>query len=65
MQKADVPEFIKILNPNGKEEKIYGAAEARASYCEIVWEWIDDSHNSIRGLFVSDTKRDNLRNKLK
>lgn len=65
MKKEDVPQFIKILNPNGKEEKIYGAAEARASYCEIVWEWIDDSHTSIRGLFVSDTKRDNLRDKLK
>lgn len=65
MKKEDVPEFIKILNPTGTKEKIYNAAQGRVSYCEIIWEWMDDSHEWIRGLFISNSKRDTVRDKLK
>lgn len=65
MKKEDVPEFIKILNPTGTKEKIYNAAHGRVSYCEIVWEWIDETHDLIRGFFLSNSKRDSVRDKLK
>ena len=65
MDREDVPEFIQILNPTGTKEKIYNAAEAKASYCEVIWEWVDESHSKVRGLFVSNSKRDSVREKLK
>lgn len=65
MSREDVPEFLKVLNPSALPEKIFKCAEGRMAYCEIVWEYTNPEHTEIQGIFMTSSKRDSVRDKLK
>ena len=61
----DVEDVISIVNPAANKDKIFKAADSRIAYCDIVWEYTDNSHRTIRGIFVTSSKRNSIRDKLK
>jgi len=63
--REDVDEVIAAVNKSANREKIFKSAEGRVAYCDVVWEYTDSEHEKIRGIFITNAKRDSVRDKLK
>lgn len=63
--REDIDDVLAVINPNANKDKLFKAAEGKISYCDIVWEYVDGEHQQLRGIFMSTSKRDSVRDKLK
>ena len=62
---ADVDEVMKYFNPSGKKENLIKAARNCSAYCDVVWEFTDDSETHMKGFITSNARRDSIRDKMR
>lgn len=63
--REDIEDVIAAVNPTANKDKLFKAADGRIAYCDIVWDYVNNDHQRIKGIFVTAAKRDSVRDKLK
>ena len=61
----EAQELIHLLARDSSVDNLLKSCGNKKNYCNILWDWGNNSHTQISGLFLSDASRINLIKKLK
>lgn len=62
---SEIDKVIPFICKTAKKENLIKACENKLNYCDAIWEYTDDTKTKLKAVFVTSSKRDSVRDKLK